>query len=108
MVDPTWIRPVVEHCASVHATCAPEGLTTNQEELIKGAIEDVLSDMYGTSGDIWGDTPDVEQLMKRFNRLCKSGSGPEVRVLHSWPPFFARRFSSAHHPPFASACYHYP
>jgi len=113
MIDPAWIRPVVEHPASTHATCAPEDLITNQEELSKGVIEDVLSDMYGTSGDILDDALDVwlideavqQTLLEKWKigvqrfteRLdwsiwdgCKSGGGPEVRVFHSWLRVFAR------------------
>jgi len=59
-VDRSWIKPVVEHCASTHTAWAPETLLTPQEKLIKGAIGDVLSQICSVLGDIWVDAFDSE------------------------------------------------
>ena len=59
-VDPSWIDPVVKHCASTHTAWAPEALLTPQENVIKGAVEEVLSQICGVLGDIWVDAFDSE------------------------------------------------
>ena len=61
-VDRSWIEPVVKHCASTHTAWAPKALLTPQEELIKGAIEDVLSQICSVLGDIWVDAFDSEKV----------------------------------------------
>jgi len=60
-IDRSWIEPVVKHCASIHTAWAPEALLTPQEKLIKGAIEDVLSQICSVLGDIWVDAFDSEK-----------------------------------------------
>ena len=73
-VDPSWIDPVVEHCASTHTTWAPEALLTPQEKVIKAAVEEVLFRICGVLGDIWVDVFDSE----------KSDVGVLERVLRKW------------------------
>ena len=104
-VNRSWIDPVVKHCASTHTAWAPEALLTPQENVIKGAVEEVLSQICSVLGDIWVDAFDSEQaVVKELERLlgkwesdiselmdwldwsiwlkCNPGCGPEVG---SWP-----------------------
>ena len=60
-VDRSWIEPVVKHCASTHTAWTPEALLTPQEKLIKGAVEDVLSQICSVLGEIWVDAFDSEK-----------------------------------------------
>jgi hypothetical protein len=60
-VDRSWIDPVVKHCASTHTAWAPEALLTPQEKVIKGAVEEVLSQICSVLGDIWVDAFDSEK-----------------------------------------------
>lgn len=60
-VNRSWIEPVVKHCASTYTAWPPEALLTPQEKLIKGAIEDVLSQICSVLGDIWVDAFDSEK-----------------------------------------------
>ena len=60
-VDRSWIDPVVKHCASTHTAWAPEALLTPQEKVIKGAVEEVLSEICRVLGDIWVDAFDSER-----------------------------------------------
>ena len=59
-VDRSWIDPVVKHCASTHTAWAPETLLTPQEKVIKGAVEEVLSEICRVLGEIWVDAFDSE------------------------------------------------
>lgn len=100
-VDPSWINPVVEHCASTHTAWAPDSLLTPQENVIKAAAEEVLSNICGVLGGIWVDAfnsektsagdlelflkkwlSDVTQLMNWLDRpiwlKCEPACGPEV------------------------------
>ena len=83
-VDPSWIDPVVKHCASTHTAWAPKTLLTPQEELIKGAVEEVLSQICGVLGDIWVDAFDSEQAgvkeLERFLRKWQS----DITELMDW------------------------
>jgi len=83
-VDPSWIDPVVKHCASTHTAWAPETLLTPQEKLIKGAIEEVLSRICNTLGGIWVDAFDSEkagvQDLERFLRMWQS----DITELMDW------------------------
>ena len=60
-VDPSWVDPVVEHCASTHTAWSPETLLTPQEKLIKAAVEEVLFRICGVLGEIWMDAFDSEK-----------------------------------------------
>ena len=60
-VNRSWINPVVKQCASTHTAWAPEALLTPQEKLIKGAVEEVLSQICDVLGDIWVDAFDSEK-----------------------------------------------
>ena len=100
-VDPSWIDPVVEHCASTHTAWASEASLTPQEKVIKGAVEEVLSQICGVLGNIWVDAFDSEKAgVKELERFlwkwqsdiselmdwldwpvwlkCDPGCGPEV------------------------------
>ena len=100
-VDRSWIDPVVEHCASTHTAWAPETLLTPQEKVIKGAVEEVLSEICRVLGDIWVDAfdsggasvrelerflvkwrSDISELMDWLEwsvwLKCDPGCGPEV------------------------------
>ena len=100
-VDPSWIDPVAKHCASTHTAWAPEGLLTPQEKVIKGAVEEVLSQICSVLGEIWVDAFDSEEAgVKELEHLlwkwqsdvielmdwldwsvwlkCNPGCGPEV------------------------------
>ena len=83
-VDPSWIDPVVKHCASTHTAWTPKTLLTLQEELIKGAVEEVLSQICGVLGDIWVDAFDSEQAgvkeLERFLRKWQS----DITELMDW------------------------
>jgi len=69
-VDPSWIDPVVKHCASTHTAWAPETLLTPQEKVIKGAVEEVLSQICSVLGDIWVDAFDSEKAdVKELERF---------------------------------------
>lgn len=59
-VDPSWIDPVVKHCAFTHTAWAPEALLTPQEKLIKRAVEGVLLRICSVLGNIWVDAFDSE------------------------------------------------
>ena len=100
-IDRLWINPVVKHCASTHTAWAPDALLTPQEKVIKGAMEEVLSQICGVLGDIWADAFDSGKAgVKELERLlwkwqsdiselmdwldwsiwlrCNPGCGPEV------------------------------
>ena len=100
-VDRSWIDPVVKHCASAHTAWVPEALLTPQEKVIKGAVEEVLSEICGVLGDIWvnvfdSEETDVEELEQFLGKWesdiaglmdwlewsvwlkCDPGCGPEV------------------------------
>jgi len=83
-VDPSWIDPVVKHCASTHTAWPPETLLTSQEKLIKGAIEEVLSRICSVLGAIWVDAFDSEkagvQDLERFLRKWQS----DITELIDW------------------------
>jgi hypothetical protein len=106
-VDRSWIDPVVKHCASTHTAWAPEALLTPQEKVIKGAVEEVLSQICSVLGDIWVDafdsektgTKELEQFLEKWQSditglmdwlewsiwlKCDPPCGPEV----SSRPFF--------------------
>ena len=69
-VDPSWVGPVVNHCASTHTAWAPRDLLTPQEKLIKGAVEEVLFHICSVLGDIWVDAFDSEETgVKELERL---------------------------------------
>ena len=100
-VDPSWIDPVVKHCASTHTARVSKALLTPQENVIKEAVEEVLSQICGVLGDIWVDAFDSEEAgVKELERFlgkwqsdiselmvwldwsiwlkCNPGCGPEV------------------------------
>ena len=103
-VDRSWIDPIVKHCASTHTAWAPVNSLTPQEKMIKGAVEEVLSEICGVLGDIWVDAfdseeTDVEELEQFLGKWesditglmdwlewsvwlkCDPGCGPEVSSL---------------------------
>ncbi|KAF9788174.1 hypothetical protein BJ322DRAFT_611735 [Thelephora terrestris] len=108
-VDPSWIDPVVKHCASTHTAWAPSTLLTPQEKLIKVAVEAVLFRICGVLGDIWKDAfdsgetglnalqrllgkwqSDIEQLMDWLDwsmwLKCEPICGPEeICYIPTWP-----------------------
>ena len=73
-VDPSWVSPVVDHCASTHTAWAPRSLLTPQENTIKAAVEEVLSRICGVLGGIWVDAFDSE----------KAGVRDLERILEKW------------------------
>ena len=100
-IDRLWINPVVKHCASTHTAWAPDALLMPQEKVIKGAVEEVLSQICGVLGDIWADAFDsgkagvkvLERLLWKWQSdiselmdwldwsiwlRCNPGCGPEV------------------------------
>lgn len=83
-VDRLWIEPVVKHCASTYTAWTPEALLTPQEILIKGAVEDVLSQICSVLGEIWVDAFDSEKAeikdLERFLLKWRS----DVTDLMDW------------------------
>ena len=100
-VDRSWINPVVKHCASTYTVWPPKTLLTPQEKVIKGAVEEVLSEICRVLGDIWVDAFDSERAgVRELERFlvkwrsditglmdwlewsiwlkCDPGCGPEV------------------------------
>ena len=100
-IDRSWIDPVMKHCASTHTAWAPGALLTPQEKLIKGAVEEVLSQICGVLGDIWVDAfyseetgiKELERFLRKWQSdiselmdwldwsiwlRCNPGCGPEV------------------------------
>lgn len=100
--DPSWINPVVNHCASTLTAWAPVDTLERQELVVKQAIEEVLHEICQVLGDVWVDAFDVEaapiektqRLLAKWTRdiddlmnwlewsvwdTCKPGCGPEVR-----------------------------
>jgi len=83
-VDRSWVDPVVKHCASTHTAWAPETLLTPQEKLIKGAIEEVLSQICRVLGDIWVDVFDSEGIdVKGLERLLGKWQS-DITELMDW------------------------
>jgi len=83
-VDRSWIDPVVKHCAATHTAWAPEALLTPQEKLIKGAVEDVLSQICGVLGDIWVDAFDSENIgVKELESLLREWQS-DITKLMDW------------------------
>ena len=99
-VDRSWIDPVVKHCASTHTAWTPETLTP-QEKVIKGAVEEVLSEICGVLGEVLIDAFDsaeagveeLEQFLVKWRSAitelmdwlewsvwlkCNPACGPEV------------------------------
>ena len=64
-VDRSWIDPVVKHCASTHTAWTPETPLTPQEKVIKGAVEEVLSEICGVLGEVWIDALILRRLVSR-------------------------------------------
>lgn len=83
-VNPSWIDPVVEHCASTHTAWAPETLLSRQEKVIKAAVEEVLLRICRVLGDIWVDAFDAEKAgvddLERFLKKWQS----DVTQLMDW------------------------
>ena len=83
-VDPSWINQVVKHCASMHTAWAPETLLTPQENVIKAAVEEVLSKICGVLGGIWVDAFDSEKAtvgdLERFLEKWQS----DIAQLMDW------------------------
>ena len=83
-VGRSWIDPVVKHCASTHTAWAPETLLTPQEKVIKGAVEDVLSQICVVLGDIWVDAFDSKEAgikeLEQFLRKWRS----DISELMDW------------------------
>lgn len=83
-VDPSWINPVVEHCASTHTAWAPKTLLTPQENTIKVAVEEVLSRICSVLGGIWVDAFDSETIgardLERFLKRWRS----DITQLTDW------------------------
>ena len=70
-VDPSWI---VNHCASTHTAWGPETLLTPKENIIKAAVEEVLSRICGVLGSIWLDAFDSEKSsVREFERFLEKG-----------------------------------
>jgi len=83
-IDRSWIDPVVKHCASTHTAWAPEALLTPQEKLIKGAVEEVLSQICSVLGDIWVDAFDSEGAgLKDLERFVKKWES-DITELMDW------------------------
>ena len=83
-VDPSWIDPVVKHCASTHTAWAPETLLTPQEKVIKGAVEEVLSQICSVLGDIWVDAFDSEKAdVKELERSLRKWQS-DISELMDW------------------------
>ena len=81
-VDPSWIDPVVKHCASTHTAWAPEGFLTPQEKVIKGAVEEVLSQICRVLGDIWVDAFDSEEAgAKELEQLLGKWQSDVVELM---------------------------
>ena len=87
-VDRSWVDPVVKHCASTHTSWAPETLLTRQEEVIRGAVEEVLFRICRVLGDIWVDAFNSERVgvkeSERFLRRWQSGV-TELMGWLDWP-----------------------
>ena len=82
-VDPSWIDPVVKHCASTHTAWAPGALLTPQEKVIKGAVEEVLSQICGVLGDIWMDVFDSEEAgAEQLERFLKKWQSDITELMH--------------------------
>ncbi|KAF9652814.1 hypothetical protein BDM02DRAFT_3136802 [Thelephora ganbajun] len=83
-VDPSWITPVVEHCASTHTTWAPQDLLTKQEKAIKVAIEGVLNEICSTLGELWLDAFDAETADIETGHRFVSAWRKEIVELMDW------------------------
>lgn len=74
----------MKHCASTHTAWSPEALLTPQEKVIKGAVEEVLSQICSALGDIWVDAFDSEKAdvkeLERFLRKWQS----DISGLMDW------------------------
>jgi len=83
-VDRSWVDPVVKHCAATHTAWTPEALLTPQEKLIKGAVEDVLSQICGVLGNIWVDAFDSENIgIRELEGLLKKWES-DIAELMDW------------------------
>ena len=83
-VDPSWINPVANHWASTHTAWGPETSLTPQENIIKAAVEEVLSRICGVLGSIWLDAFDSEKSdvrdLERFLKKWRS----DISQLMDW------------------------
>ena len=83
-VDPSWVNPIVNHCASTHTAWGPETLLTPQEKIIKAAVEEVLLRICGALGSIWLDAFDSEKSsvreLERFLEKWRS----DITQLMDW------------------------
>ena len=83
-VDRSWTDPIVKRCASTHTSWAPETLLTRQEKVIKGAVEEVLSQICSVLGDIWVDAFGSEEAsLKDLGRLLKKWHS-DITELMDW------------------------
>lgn len=83
-VDPSWINPVVENCTSTHTASVPEIWLTPQENLIKAAVEEVLSKICGALGGIWVDAFDSEKTGVRDLELFLKKWRSDIIQLMDW------------------------
>ena len=82
--NPSWIDPVVKHCTSTHTAWTSMALLTPQENVIKGAVEEVLSHICSVLGDIWVDTFDSEDAGgKELERLLGKWQS-DITELMDW------------------------
>ena len=83
-VNPSWIDPVVKHCTSTHTAWTSKALLTPQENVIKGAVEEVLSHICSVLGDIWVDAFDSEDAGgKELERLLGKWQS-DITELMDW------------------------
>ncbi|KAG8954788.1 hypothetical protein FRC03_011371 [Tulasnella sp. 419] len=80
----SWIQPSLEHCSTVFTSHMADAMLTDQERLIKNAVEDTAREICRVLGIVWVSAYDAEDKSVEEQAILLKEWTKEVDELMDW------------------------